>query len=148
MSEATIYQAVRSLVMAGQSPESAAASALDGMTKEQLIQFVLPEVERLARSFERGRVRRVERAAFAGPTRPDAVGRLVAESFMLPDGRLVSWGSATADDHIARAAWQRSNAADVIADAQRHELAAKLISDAGVLCLNDLGLTSLPEVAA
>ena len=58
--------------------------------------------------------------------------------FMLPDGRVVLWGEATADDHLARAAAQRKLGARCILDAERHEDAAERIRAAGVRCLNQL----------
>ena len=58
--------------------------------------------------------------------------------FMLPDGRVVLWGEATADDHLSRAAAQRKLGARCILDAERHEDAAERIRAAGVRCLNQL----------
>ena len=142
----TIYQAVGRLLAAGHDPEAAASLALQGMTKAQLIAFVLPEVERLARSVERNRVRRVERRTLpvtGGDTSPDKLKALLVEAFLLPDGELVFWGSATAEQHLARAGWQRRNAAEVLEDAVRHERAAEMIVAAGVSCLDDLDVVAV-----
>lgn len=156
MARETIYQAVRRLVnREALSPPVAAQRALEGMTKAQLIEFVLPEVERLARSMDRGRVRGIERQALterplrATPSNPEAVAALVAECFLVPDVGMVSWGDATASDHLARAEWQRRGAVDLVADAERHEAAAALIRKQRVRCLNDLdGWTDMLGVAA
>lgn len=140
MSTDSIYQVVRRHISEGLDPEQAADAALTGMTKAQLVEFVRPEVERLARSMARERVRRVERRSLRPntPTRPDAIAELVAESFPHPDGYLVRWGAATVEQHLARAEWQRSFAGRVVADAERHEFAAKLIRDRGVSCLDEI----------
>lgn len=141
----TIYQALSRLMAEGLAPEVAAAKSLDNMTKAQLVEFVLPEVERLARNIERNRVRRIERRVLPvtnGATRADSIAELVAESFQTPDGRSVTWGDATAEDHELRAGWQRQRAGEFMADAARHEWAAELIRSSGVTCLNDLGISS------
>lgn len=141
MNDETIYQRVGALLHEGHAPEDAALLALQGMSKAELMAFVLPEVERLARTIERSRVRRVERRAFSRNTgiesRPDAVKALLAESFIV-DGEIVGWGQATAEQHLARAQWQRGCAAEIVADAERHERAAALITAAGVTCLDEL----------
>lgn len=146
----TIYQRIGRLLSEGVAPEVAAAMSLDGMTKAQLIEFVRPEVERLARTIDRSRVRRVEHRTLPvtdGKTSPDGLSDLLAECFLLPDDGFVRWGEATAEQHERRAVWQRSNAAEIIADAERHEWAATLIRSAGATCLNDLGVSAL-EVPA
>lgn len=139
----TIYQTIRRLVNGdGLAPEVAAQKALDGMTRAELVEFVLPEIERLARSVDRARVRSAEHRAIplrSAPSNPEAVAALVAESFLVPDKGMVPWGEATVADHRARAKWQRSGAADLIEDAERHEAAAELIrSRRGARCLNDI----------
>jgi hypothetical protein len=141
----TIYQALSRLMAEGLAPEVAAAKSLDNMTKAQLVEFVRPEVERLARNIERNRVRRIERRVLPvtdGETSADSVGELVAQRFVLPDGRMVTWGDATAEDHELRAGWQRQRAREFLADVSRHEWAAELIRSSNVTCLNDLGISS------
>ena len=73
-----------------------------------------------------------------GPTPQSRGGDHRSIGFMLPDGRVVLWGEATADDHLSRAAAQRKLGARCILDAERHEDAAERIRAAGVRCLNQL----------
>jgi hypothetical protein len=68
----------------------------------------------------------------------EAMRDLSNSTFALPDGRFVAWLDATADDHLARAGWQRGLAAAVVEDAERHEKAAAMIEEAGVSRLRDL----------
>lgn len=147
MSLESIYQALRRLVVVERmEPSDAAWQALQGRTKAQLIDFVLPEVERLARNIARGEVRRIERRTMPtrtmptrkGNTRPDSIEQLIGEKFMLPGGEFVAWGTATAEQHEARAEWQRGSAVQLVADARRHEVAATLIREAGVACLSEI----------
>lgn len=156
MSE-TIYKVVRKLVQ-NHSPEEAADLALQGLTKAQLVEFVRPEVERLARSMARANVRRTEEQAFpSSPVsdsesrepegRPAAIKELMEKGFLLPDGDYVLWGEASPEQHEARAGWLHGQAAALVETARRHEHAARLIRNAGVSCLNDLG-TAAAEVAA
>lgn len=145
MGAETIYQTVRRLVnREALSPRVAARRALENMTKAQLIEFVLPEIERLARSMDRNRVRSLEGRALtdsplrATPSNPEAVAALVSECFLVPDRGMVSWGDATVADHLARAEWQRHSAQDLVADAERHEAAATLIRKRKVRCLSQI----------
>lgn len=156
----TIYKVVRKLVQE-HSAEEAAELALHGLTKAELVEFVRPEVERLARSMIRANVRRNEAEAFPASDlspvsdsgsrepegRPAAIKQLMGEGFLLPDGVYVLWGEATPEQHEARAGWLHGQAAALVETARRHERAALLIRDAGVVCLNDLGLAAA-EVAA
>lgn len=156
MSE-TIYKVVRKLVQ-DHSAEEAADLALRDLTKAELVEFVRPEVERLARSMIRAKVRRNEAEAFpSSPVgdsadrepegRPAAIKQLMERGFLLTDGDYVTWGEATAEQHDRRAEWLHGQAAALVETARRHERAALLIRNAGVVCLNDLGLAAA-EVAA
>jgi len=130
------------LIREGTDPAAAARQVLDEIPKTRLIDMLMPTVTNLARSIRRAQTRTIERRAFApppAPTRHDARLELVAAGFVLPDGRYVTWGQATRDDHLARAEWQHQHAADSIRDAARHELAAKLLDAAGAACLDELG---------
>jgi hypothetical protein len=64
--------------------------------------------------------------------------KLVSECFFIPSVGLVRWLEATAEQHLERAAYQRSRAVVVIKDAERHERAAKDIIEAGVTCLAEI----------
>lgn len=62
----------------------------------------------------------------------------LSSCFDLPDGRQVTWGEATVEDHLLRATMQRNQANSVIEDAKRHESVAAMLVAAGKTCLNDL----------
>lgn len=157
----TLDQTLRQLVNEHHlDPEAATDQALDGMTKAQLIAFVRPIVLMRARQEQRRHTRRLEREAFRPrvasvgsetvQTRPQAMQELNRRTFPLPSGGSVAWGEATVNDHLARAGWQRSLAASIVADAEVHEYAARLIEEAGVSCLDEIPNwdSLLDEVAA
>lgn len=142
MMNETLRQRITALLDEGHDPSNAAYLALQEVHCDELRGYVLSTVEQLARHIERARVRQLEHEAFTGERRttPDAVERLLAERFILPDGRSVRWGEATVDDHTARAAWLRDFARTVIETAERHERAVALIVEADVKCLNEVDL--------
>lgn len=98
--------------------------------------------ERIANEV-RSRTRRHEVAMFRavenGEPIMTAVSRLVNDSFIVDySGRRVAWLDATAEDHDARAAFLRKQAADSIRGAERHEWAAETIRAHGVVCLGEV----------
>ena len=139
---------------------------IDAVT-ETVIAIILDEHRRTAeellyqpvRSFIRAARRRAERAKEDEAFRerrpePEDKGRrprpependrlaamraLRAEEFWCPGYGLVTWGKATAEQHLAHADSQRGRAATITIDAERHEEAADIIEDAGVECLNEV----------
>jgi hypothetical protein len=91
----------------------------------------------------RQRTRTVERRVISrtGGNRTTTVSdmaELVDKTFSLPDGRRVSWGEATIEDHQARAFMLRELAERTMITATQHERAAEMISTAGAACLNDI----------
>jgi hypothetical protein len=133
---ATMDGVLRKHLEAGKTPEQAAKAVLDSREHRQLL---LPLLVWRAHKVTRQETRAVEREVRkAGMDAPAARQELVGRTFALPDGRLVGWLEATAEDHLARAGWQRDHARAIVADAELHEEAAKRITDAGVTCLADL----------
>jgi hypothetical protein len=48
------------------------------------------------------------------------------------------WGKASAEQHLARATYQRAEAAGKITEAEHHELVAKLLKKQQATCLDDI----------
>lgn len=73
------------------------------------------------------------------PARLAALRALAGKTFWIPNGtkggQMVVWDQATPEQHDARAANQRRRAGACIEDAERHELAARTIREAGATCL-------------
>ena len=93
-------------------------------------------------------VAHVSSSGAMGPLRPPAPKKTVVpvKEFMAKisplefyvDGEMVTWGRATAAQHLARANYQRLEAQGKIDDASRHEFIATLIEKRGVTCLDDI----------
>jgi hypothetical protein len=133
---ATLDGVLRKHLDAGKTPDEAAKAVLASREHRQLL---LPLLVWRAHKVTRQETRAVERRVRkAGVASPDARRELIERGFILPDGRFVEWLYATADEHLARAGWQRDNARAIVADAELHEEAAKRITEAGVTCLADL----------
>lgn len=58
-------------------------------------------------------------------------------------GEKVTWGQATPEQHLARAMYQRAEAAGKITDAERHEFVATLLQKQHVKCLDDIDPSSI-----
>ena len=122
----------------GMTPGDAAGYVIGKANIKQLREYVMPIVEQEARMLAR-RVAQVAEAKFTGAiTVPEMARVLTKGSFCLSDGRWVTWGQATAEDHRDRAARQRVLAGTILDDAERHDRAADAIEAAGVRCLDDL----------
>lgn len=67
---------------------------------------------------------------------------LLGSHFALADGTQVTWGEATRDQHIERAAMFEANVAANAEGAVRHLAAVRDLDTAGVACLNEIGLPS------
>jgi hypothetical protein len=109
--------------------------------KASLRSLVAGVYHNLQRSLVRDIEQEVDDALVIAESPRDRVSarRLLAEeTFALKDGSVVHWLDATAEQHRARAAWQRELAGNCVKDAKRHEAAAAEIEAAGVTCLRDL----------
>lgn len=146
----TIDQALRRLIVVeGVDPVDAANDVVETGTRARLAEAVFPLILSRARSVERTNTRHLERTVFDGPapdlaadatdrlTRGEAVALLNVERFPGVDG-FVTWGVASAADHIARAEWQRGHAMASVRDAEHHEKAAALIDEHGASCLDEI----------
>lgn len=136
MTAKTLTERLAFLLDKGASPEKAAARVLRALTDSELRALARPLVEWQAKKIYRDTTRKIE--VTADLTEPTSRQTLVARQFPLPDGRWVTWGQATADDHRLRAGWQRNHADACVADAVRHEDAAALLDTRKVRCLDDL----------
>lgn len=70
-----------------------------------------------------------------------AVGISSADFYV--GGEKVTWGQATPEQHLARAMYQRAEAAGKITDAERHEFVAALLLKQHVKCLDDIDPSSI-----
>lgn len=155
----TINQALRRFIVDNHlDVDVAVDKTLAAVSRAKLAAFVRPIVMTEARRVARHVTRRIEDAAFSHPptvhattprsvpsgggesriTTAEARQLLVAAQFVTPDGRWVTWGTATAEDHLARAEWQRGHAQACVTDADRHEYAAHLIAANNVTCLDEI----------
>jgi hypothetical protein len=70
--------------------------------------------------------------------RLELTAELLGASFALGDGRTVTWGEATLDDHEQRIELLFGNVSGNLATIAVHERAAELLRSAGASCLNDM----------
>lgn len=135
---------LRSLLRSGATPEDAAAAVVKKATRADLEALMASWALHRARHISRRLVVHAERAVeAAGSTVAVAVAAgapQVRGIMAYVDGHgLVAWDQMTADQHDARAAMQRRLAGECIQDAERHEEAARMIREAGVTCLAEIG---------
>ena len=102
--------------------------------------LVRDEVRRLERSNTRGAEATWEASLVPGSGIDPLLARktLLSTSFLCPGHGMVGWGTATAEQHALYAAQCRGQADSLIATAERHETAARMIESAGVGCLADI----------
>lgn len=144
LAEAGLYTVIRFATENGLSDDEAFALA-ERQAQAALKQLFLYELHRFQRSYVRIIEQAVDRKLEIATTPQDRVAArrmLAEETFSLEDGSSVLWERATPEQHRARAAWQRKLAGECIADAERHEQAAREIEEAGVRCLRDLAKKS------
>lgn len=125
-------------------------------TRAELAALVFPAVRDQAVFVRRGIVRGEESAAFghsrpdtqdttAEPADPTEARRTLLEcaTYVDHDTGYVLWGELTVDQHEARIDFLERKIWGIARTADRHRLAVKLLTDAGVACLNDL--PSIPD---
>jgi len=104
---------------------------------------ILAEVTDLVANEVRLRRRAETRAIEQGGTPADSTKArrdILSESFFVsPERGYVTWGEATIDDHLTRAAYLRHLVSGTLATADKHERTAKLLRSKGAKCLLDLG---------
>ena len=106
-----------------------------------LAETMLFPIVRTRSARRRSTVRKAEDKAFSGYDSDPltALRELQGERFWVPlSCGLVAWADATAEQHIARADYIRDKIRALALDAERHETAADIITDAKVSCLADL----------
>lgn len=75
----------------------------------------------------------------AEETRLETTRELLATVFAVGDGSQVTWGAATSEQHERRIEMLAGNASGVIETAARHVAAVRMIREAGVACLAEIG---------
>jgi hypothetical protein len=141
----SIGQQLREALKAGATPEDAVRKVLGPFGavlaeagNDHLVGYARPAVLSEARRLGRQLIRRAEDRSFgAAPASRDRM-RLGQIEFHLPDGQVVSWADATAEQHGARIAWLRTYISSVEEDLARHERAAKLLAEHGAAKLSDI----------
>lgn len=115
---------------------------LDALGSSGQVGLLLPILTDEVRRLRRRHVAWVERQTFrdlsAGEPAEGGWLRLLPESFVLPDGRMVTWGTATVEDHEARIEWLNGQMHALAQDVDRHEQAVKLIREHGATCLAEI----------
>lgn len=118
-----------------------ARTLIEALRSSGQFDLLLPVLADEIRRVRRAHVLRVERATF-GPTGGEAAEggwlRLLPEGFVLPDGRWVTWGEATVEDHEARIGWLTGQMEALGQDVDRHRQAIKVIRQHGVSCLAEV----------
>lgn len=74
----------------------------------------------------------------AEEVRLETTRELLTTVFALGDGTETTWGDATVDQHGQRIELLTKNAAGIMETAARHQVAIRMIEEAGVKCLADL----------
>ena len=148
--KATLYDYIEKAVEAtpNLSDENIARKVLKeiGVATPQAM-ILLSAVASVVESWRRAPVRAIERKVFrrnGGEAIDVAACRvdLADETFALGDGRRVSWGEATIEEHRERATLLRKHLDGVHRTLEAHLVAIAAIEEAGVKCLNEI-----PEAA-
>lgn len=82
---------------------------------------------------------------FQKSIRLEVTAELLRTGFALPDGRLVTWGTATVDEHRIRMDMLVKQGIGTLETAYRHRVAIGMLDDSGAGCLSDMASA---EVAA
>lgn len=113
---------------------------LTGRARDLLLPILTEAVLMARRSDTRG----VERAipvgrVFAGETTLDERRKRLEQTFVLGDGRRVSWLEATEADHLARVEYLQKHVAGLERTINEHLLAVAQLHEFGVSCLGEIG---------
>lgn len=126
------------------SPDAAAKRVAATMTQGEIESFAFTHLHRLASELYRDSVRAAEVKI---EERGESVASAVANRdpvirdrmFYAPGFGWVVWEKATIEQHRARAVMQRELAGKCNEDAERHEEAIRMIEQAKVKCLAEIG---------
>lgn len=143
-------------IVAGLSPEDAYAGAVKGVAKADLVEHFRPVGVDEARGIRRALSRRIEDKVFGKAGRrlevsieerePVDIRSILLGATFDVGGRIVTWGSATVEDHEQRADEQEQRAASLTLDAERHRRAAKLLREAQAETLEDVETEELEDL--
>lgn len=143
--EGTISQQLRAALKSGMTAEQATGAVLGPYGavlreagNDSLAAYSRPAVLAEARRLSRQMARRAEDRAFGSA--PGTRERLAVRelAFHLPDGTVVSWADATAEQHEARIAWLQTFITSMEQDLRRHERVVKLLAERGAARLSDI----------
>ena len=143
--EGTISSQLRAALKGGMTAEQATSAVLapygavlQEAGNDSLATYSRPAVLAEARRLHRQMTRRAEDRAFgAAPGTRERQG--VRElAFHLPDGTVVSWADATAEQHEARITWLQTFISSMEQDLRRHERVVKLLAERGADRLSDI----------
>lgn len=148
---------LRRAVENGATPEDAYDSAVKGVRKDQLADHFRAVGVDEARHLRRQASRRVENHVFGDrgrsftreeqPRREVDVRALLARStWSRRDGTVVSWLTATRQDHRDRIAHQEELIGHLQDDVDRHRHVLKVLEQADVETLNELSPEQIAEV--
>jgi len=141
------YERMHYYTMEFTTVEAATWAYIGDLTPEEKDAQLFPSVRNTFRNLFREHDRSKERGVFGDSTGDETsspsgvltrLGDLIETTFALPNGTRVPWLKATAEEHRARADWQRHLAGGCLANAEHHETAAEMIETAGVVCLEEI----------
>jgi hypothetical protein len=141
----TVQQQLRAALKDGATAEEAVRRVMEpyqrvlaGAGNDSLAGYARPAVLTEARRLYRVMMRHAEDRAFGAA--PGSRERLALREmeFHLPDGTVVSWADATAEQHEARIAWLHTYIGSLETDLRRHERAVKLLAGRGAEKLADI----------
>lgn len=111
---------------------------LDALLRSGQLDLLLPILADEIRRIRRAQVRRIERRVGESPSAQGGWLQLLPEGFATVDGRFVTWGEATVEDHEGRIEWLQGQIEALGQDVERHQQAIKLIREHGVTCLAEV----------
>lgn len=125
----------------GDTEATANAIAADLKLSVRAREILWPVILSACENIDRGRVRYLEQKVGRVGRVADPTGErasLMRETFSLPDGRRVEWGTATVEDHQSRADFLAKQRDGITSTIARHVEAIEAIRTAGVRCLDEL----------
>lgn len=135
----------------GAPTETAARILLALKVNKEAARILLPVVADRVRDEARNTTRKLEAATnvAAIQTAPaEQRDKFLSERFPVEDGRFVTWGEATIEDHHSRIALLTKIRNGIDDTIERHEAALKLLAEHGADCLNELPPEATTGVAA
>jgi hypothetical protein len=145
------WTTVRNLVEdQGMTPEDAVSSIIDVPEYRENVVKLIAGVAR--QKINREPTRIMEATALAQMGNRDfknAKQTLIRTQFALPNGTLVPYAAATAEQHRLRATWSDQRSKAYAENARLHSICAQVIEEAGVTCLGEIeSIENYPLIAS